>query len=250
MSELPLRVRAATFLRSFAVQGSWNFRTMIGGGFAFALLPVLRHVHRDDPEALERALRLHAEHFNAHPYLVTLALGAVARMEAEGGDPEAIRRFKKAVRGPLGSLGDRLIWVTWLPVCALTALAAALLGLGPAAAVVTFLVLYNAVHLGLRLWGFRLGMQEGRRVGARLQRSPLQRLADRLAGPAVCLVGIVLGTALTRGALLPGAAPWLWLPAAAVFFLLGLWSGQDSWKWTAFLTWVVVAALLGIGAWA
>jgi hypothetical protein len=36
------------FLRSFAIQGSWNYRTLQGSGFAFALMPVLRYVHGDE----------------------------------------------------------------------------------------------------------------------------------------------------------------------------------------------------------
>jgi hypothetical protein len=33
---------ASAFLRSFLIQGSWNYHTMIGCGFAFAMLPGLR----------------------------------------------------------------------------------------------------------------------------------------------------------------------------------------------------------------
>ncbi len=113
------RAHLSTFFRSFLIQGSWNNRTMIGGGFAFAILPVLRRLHRGDPEAFRDALQRHSEHFNAHPYLADLALGAVCRMEAERRDPEEIRRFKLAVRGPLGSLGDTLIWVGWRPATVL-----------------------------------------------------------------------------------------------------------------------------------
>ena len=69
------------FLRAFLIQGSWNYRTMLGGGFAFAILPVLRVVYRGDPAGFEEALQRHSEHFNAHPYLASVALGAVARME-------------------------------------------------------------------------------------------------------------------------------------------------------------------------
>ena len=74
------RAHLSAFLRSFLIQGSWNNRTMIGGGFAFALLPILRRVHRGDPEAFREALQRHSEHFNAHPYLANLALGAASRM--------------------------------------------------------------------------------------------------------------------------------------------------------------------------
>ena len=99
------RAHFSAFLRSFLIQGSWNNRTMIGGGFAFALLPILRRIYRGDPEAFKESLQRHSEHFNAHPYLANLALGAASRMEEEGRDPEEIRRFKLAVRGALGKHG-------------------------------------------------------------------------------------------------------------------------------------------------
>jgi len=100
----------STFLRSFTIQGSWNYRSMVGGGVAFCLLPVLRAVARTRGEPLQDALQRHVGHFNAHPYLTSLALGAIARLEADGEDPEAVQRFKAAIRGPLGGLGDALIW--------------------------------------------------------------------------------------------------------------------------------------------
>ena len=39
----------AGWWRTFAVQGSWNYRTMIGGGMAFAMLPLLRRIYAGDP---------------------------------------------------------------------------------------------------------------------------------------------------------------------------------------------------------
>ena len=53
MTALGFRARAAMILRSFAVQGSWNYRTLIGAGFAFALLPALRALYGRDPDGIE-----------------------------------------------------------------------------------------------------------------------------------------------------------------------------------------------------
>ena len=122
MSRLDRGAVAATFLRSFLVQGAWNYHTMLGTGFAFSLLPGLRRIHAEDPVALDASVQRHLEHFNAHPYLTGVALGAVLRMEDEGVAPETVSRFKVAVRGPLGSLGDRLVWATWLPLVAVASL--------------------------------------------------------------------------------------------------------------------------------
>ena len=98
---------------------------MVGGGLAFCLLPVLRAVARSRNEPLQASIQRHVGHFNAHPYLTSLALGAISRLEADGEDPEEIRRFKVAIRGPLGGLGDTLVWAGWLPATSLIALIAA-----------------------------------------------------------------------------------------------------------------------------
>jgi len=213
--------RLRAFLRSFLIQGSWNYRTMLGGGFAFAILPVLKRLYRDDPEGFRQALQRHSEHFNAHPYLADLALGATCRMEEEGRDPEEIRRFKVAVRGPLGSLGDALVWVGWRPATVLVALALALAGAPPWVVVVTFLGIYNAGHLFLRIWGFRQGLERSSRVGDALRYLALPRQADRLAGLAALLLGGVGGLALARS-LDQGPQALLWAGLAG----LGVWAGS------------------------
>jgi mannose/fructose/N-acetylgalactosamine-specific phosphotransferase system component IID len=143
---LPRSVLLHVFLRSFAIQGSWNYRTLQGSGFAFALLPALRYLHRDDPQRLLDAVRRHTHLFNAHPYLSGVALGAVARLEADGEDPEVIERFKNALRSSLGALGDRVVWAGWRPACLLLALTVLLVTESAWAAVALFLVLYNSGH--------------------------------------------------------------------------------------------------------
>ena len=143
----------AVLLRSFAVQGSWNYETLIGTGFAFSLLPVLRKLYAGDEEALRAAIARHNSLFNSHPYLATIAMGAVARLEADGADPKTIDRFKIAMRGSLGSMGDQLVWCAWRPASALLGVLLLLAGATWWVAIAAFLVVYNAMHLGLRAWG-------------------------------------------------------------------------------------------------
>ncbi len=215
--------RRRAFLRSLAIQGSWNERTMLGSGFAYALLPVLRHRHLGRPERLREAVRRHGEHFNAHPYLAALALGAVARMEADGVDPEEIRRFKGALRGPLGALGDRLVWAGILPLTLLLAILGWLLGLPPAGVVILFLVPYNAAHVLLRTWGFRAGLREGREVGVALRRADLAGRSEAVRRWLPLVLGGVAGAAAMR-LLTTVPAPWLALIVGGVAFGAGyLW---------------------------
>jgi PTS system mannose-specific IID component len=216
MTPLPRRVLLHVFMRSFAIQGSWNYRTLQGSGFAFALLPALRHIHQNDPERLCAAVQRHAHIFNAHPYLAGVALGAVARLEADGEDPLVIERLKNALRSALGALGDRVVWAGWRPACLLMALAVLLATGSAVAAVLLFLLVYNAGHLALRWWGFRIGITYGREVGEQLRRAPLLRWHERVVGAALVLLGVAIPFVITGGlteSTLRGT--WLVLPAAA-----------------------------------
>lgn len=213
------------FLRSFAVQGSWNFETLVGFGFAFALLPALRVVYRGRPAELAAAVGRHARLFNTHPYLAPIALGAVARLEVEAKPAEVIERFKAAVRGALGGLGDRLVWAGWRPVCILAALGLFLAGAPWWSALAAFLVVYNAGHVGLRLWAFRVGWKESTGIAATLRSSWIwdaERIL-RALGPALlgaCAVLLVSGDSPVLEKL---SVEWLGLAAAGA--ALGLATG-------------------------
>ncbi len=237
----------ATFLRSFLVQGAWNYHTMLGTGFAFALLPGLRRLYRQDPDALEAAIRRHTEHFNAHPYLTGVALGAALRLEQEGADEGTVRRFKTAVRGPLGSLGDRLVWASWLPAVALASLVIYWLGAGWAWSSAFFLVVYNAGHLALRVWGLRAGWSAGREVAGRLRAAGLGELAERLGPVGAVLSGLLCGV-LGAGPLADAGDGGLWVALASAGFVLGLAAGHRAWRAAAVGTVVAVAAVVVVSS--
>jgi mannose PTS system EIID component len=216
LTPLPGRVVARMFLRSFAIQGSWNYRTLQGSGFAYALMPVLRHVYAHDDERLQDAVLRHTSLFNAHPYLAGVALGAVARMEADGDDPAIIERFKIALRGSLGSLGDRIVWAGWRPACVLLAIDVLLATESALTAILVFLLVYNAGHLALRWWCLRIGVDHGKRVGEQLRRAPLLAWHERVVDAITVFLGFALPLAAVgslTNAHLP--ATWVALPAAA-----------------------------------
>jgi PTS system mannose-specific IID component len=245
MASLSRRALASTFARSFMIQGSWNYHTMLGSGFAFAMLPALRRLFAEDPQAMQDSVRRHLEHFNAHPYLSNVALGAVLRLEADGQDGDTVRRFKTAVRGPLGGLGDALVWAAWLPAVSLAALSLVWLGAPGWVAVVAFLVIYNAGHIGLRAWGFRAGLQDGSAVGKRLSRASLGGLTERVRALSAGLLGLLAGAVLAgRGGL--GAAGPHWGVLAVLAFLGGLVVGPRLWRPAAVL---VVAAVAFLATW-
>ncbi|MEO8337772.1 MAG: PTS system mannose/fructose/sorbose family transporter subunit IID [bacterium] len=201
------------FARSLAIQGSWNYETLLGNGIAFSVEPALRQlpggVHG---AAFKQAITRESAYFNAHPYLASVAIGALARAELSLVPPDRIERFRTALCGPLGSVGDRLIWAGWLPFCSLVALLAFGLRATPIFVLTLFLVLYNTGHLAIRIWGLHVGWTRGLGVASALGNPVLRQgpthlaraaaatagiaiplTAARLLGHHVALVGVVLG---------------------------------------------------------
>jgi PTS system mannose-specific IID component len=183
---------ARALLRLFAVQGSYNYERMLGVGVGVAQEPLLRGLlHDGSPEAYRAAVARGAHFFNSHPYLAGLAIGAAARAEQDGVAPDQVERLRAALCGPLGSLGDRLVWVGWLPLLSGLALCAIALGAGWSAAL-AFLVVYNVGHVALRWWALRAGWEHGARVGLALHHPLLQRGSAILAPAMAAAVGAAL----------------------------------------------------------
>ena len=216
----PRSVLLRVLLRSLLIQGSWNYRSLIGNGFAYAMLPVLRFLYRDRPAELQAAVQRHSELFNSHPYLSPLALGAVSVLE-DTERPEIVARFKSAVRGSLGTLGDRLVWAGWRPVCVLFALLLASLNAPWWIAIASFLLIYNTGHFALRWWSFRFGLMHGKHVGEELRKKPVQQAQHWLDFAGAVLVGALLPLMIARPAF-PGWGGALWEAALIVAAILGM----------------------------
>ena len=196
---LPLTTRIGMFFRLLAVQSAWNYETLVGNGIGFCVEPALRRLpgglHGD---AYKAALARESQYFNAHPYLTSVAVGALARAELDGEAPERIERFRTALCGPLGALGDRLVWATFLPLCSFAALVVFGAGASPLVTALTFLGLYNLGHLGLRIWGLEAGWRKGLAVAQSLGHPLLQRAQPQLGKLAAGLAGLAMPLAIER----------------------------------------------------
>jgi PTS system mannose-specific IID component len=209
--ELPWSARAAILLRLFAVQGSWNYETMTGNGIAFALEPALRRLPGGaGGDAYRAAMAREARYFNSHPYLSALAVGALARVELEQVPAAQIERFRGALCGPLGSVGDQLFWAGWLPCCAVLALLGYGLGAGAAATAALFLGPYTAGHITMRVWGLASGWRAGLRVAGSLAQPLLREAPRRIAAATLVLLAFALPLVAARivrsGTAMPPAA--------------------------------------------
>ena len=190
---LPFATWMRMYLRLFAVQGAWNYETMLGNGIAFCTEPALRQLPGGTGgERYAQAIGRQARYFNAHPYLAGIAVGALTRAELDDVPPKMIERFRTALGGPLGSVGDRLVWASWLPLCSLVALLAFGVGARPLTVVAIFLVIYNIGHFTLRAWGLRVGFQRGLRVADALAHPVLRKGPQVIGMLAALLAGIAI----------------------------------------------------------
>lgn len=233
---LPWRTRAAMLVRMLAIQGAWNYETLVGNGIGFCVEPALRRLPGGvDGDAYRQALARQSQYFNAHPYLAAVAVGALARAELDGVEPAKIERFRTAMCGPLGSVGDRLVWAAWLPLCALVSLLAFALGIGAGGTVLTFLVSYNTGHLALRVWGINVGWRDGLRVAGALGNPVLRHGPVHLARAGALVAGIALPPTVQR--LVGGGHLVLGEVLAAVLvggFLVTRLQGRiEAWKWSS-----------------
>jgi len=196
---LPAWVWVKVFTRLLAIQGAWNYESLLGNGIGFCLEPALRYlpggVHG---AAFKEAIARESAYFNAHPYLASVAVGALARAELSGVPADRIERFRTALCGPLGSVGDRLVWAGWLPFASLISLAAFGLGARPLLVIGIFLVLYNAGHLALRIWGLRVGWTRGLAVAPALGNPLLRRGPAHVARAAAAAAGVALPLTAAR----------------------------------------------------
>jgi PTS system mannose-specific IID component len=196
---VPRVVRLRMLLRLFAIQASWNYESLLGTGIGFCVEPALALLPGGrGGDAYRAALARESAYFNAHPYLASVAVGALARAELDGEPPARIERFRTALCGPLGSVGDRLVWAAWLPLCSAVALLLYGAGASPALTVGGFLALYNAGHLALRAWGLRTGLALGLKVAQALALPLFRRGPERLSQAASLVGGAALPLALDR----------------------------------------------------
>jgi mannose PTS system EIID component len=232
---LGLITRAGMWTRLFAVQASWNYELLMGVGIGFCVEPALRTLPGGpDGPRYHEALGRQCRYFNAHPYLASVAIGALARAELDGVPGDKIDRFRTALCGPLGSVGDRLVWAGWLPLCSLLALAVYGLGASPAVVAIVFLGIYNVGHIALRSWGLAAGWAHGMRVAVALG-APLFRVGpDRLARAGALLAGIAIPVAVGRviglGAGRPVTAAVWAAGAAGAIFLVRMHGRAEGWR--------------------
>jgi mannose/fructose/N-acetylgalactosamine-specific phosphotransferase system component IID len=189
------------FFRSFLIQSVWNYQSLLSVGFAFCLKPVAGRLFEDKNDRFS-FLRRHLSFFNAHPYFASYALGAITRVEEENpDDPIMVERFKNALIGPLGAIGDQLFWGTIKPACILLAMIGVLL-IDPLDFLVGYfflmLICYNIPHLLIRAAGIRIGYDEGIKVYKLLNSTRFDKFRTLYKIIGAISLGFVIGFSIPQ----------------------------------------------------
>jgi mannose/fructose/N-acetylgalactosamine-specific phosphotransferase system component IID len=192
MAILTKRDVYSTIIRSFFIQAVWNYERMLNIGFAFCLIPAARRfVSR---ATVSSFLSRHLGFFNANPFIATMAVGAVVKLEETGVSEEEIDRFKQALCGPLGAVGDRTFWGVVRPVSAVLGTVVVLIGGGWWGAII-FLIVFNVIQTLVRRVAFMHGYGSGFAVARTLSGPPYREMevwGRRLGG---LFVGFLIVTA-------------------------------------------------------
>ena len=164
--KLTKKDRISVWLRSFFLQGSWNYERMQNGGWAFAMIPAIKRLYKTKEEQAA-ALKRHLEFFNTHPYVASPILGVTLALEEERSngtevDDITIQGVKVGMMGPLAGIGDPVFWFTVRPI--LGALAASLAMNGSIIGPIIFFFAWNIIRMAFMWYTQELGYKAGSRI--------------------------------------------------------------------------------------
>lgn len=177
------------YLRSFLVQNGWNYERMTALGFAWILKPLAKRLF-ESAEEQKSFLKRHLLGFNANPYMVDYAVGAVVKLEEDKTPEEQIVRFKSSLHGPLGAIGDRLIWQNLKPAVLILSLALCI-AIGAWGAAVGWL-LFNLFQVYHRARGLVKGYKLGWELPSELTKGYLQSMTEWSNRLGAVFLGILL----------------------------------------------------------
>ncbi len=184
------------FLRSLTIHGSLNFWRMQNIGYAFSMIPVVRELARDDKQAADMLTR-HMQAFNTHPYLSGPLIGSAVNVEESlAGSEDAGGRadeVKNAMMAPYAGIGDPFFWGALKPLASAAAVTAAASGCYSAPLVL--LLVYNPLHLWIRIKGFIEGYRHGREGIVFIRDLNLPRLGGYVRWISLCLIASLAVTA-------------------------------------------------------
>lgn len=197
--------RIKVSIRSWLLQGSWNYERMQNGGWAFALIPVLKKLYPGKEEA-SAALKRHLEFFNTHPYVAAPILGVTMAMEedrANGApiDDKTIQGIKVGMMGPLAGIGDPVFWFTIRPIVG--SIAASLAASGSLIGPLFFFIVWNIIRIAFLWYTQEFGYKAGSDISKDLSGGLLQKVTKIASILGMFIMGVLVPRWTTMNFILP-----------------------------------------------
>lgn len=111
MAEMNFKNKFSIFIRSFFIQGAWNYLRFQNFGYLFTVKNYLRKIYPNALDFKNAALR-HFGIFNTQPYMASFVIGNVLKLEEENFEDkeEKINQIKHSLACAYASIGDRIFW--------------------------------------------------------------------------------------------------------------------------------------------
>lgn len=145
---------------------SMSFEKLEANGFAHSMIPILKKLYKDDPEAYKQALERHTAFYNTEPQVGSLVNGVVASIEEERANgkevnDEMIHSVKTGLMGPIAGMGDSIIQGIIIPI--LLSIGMGISANGNPVGVFVYIVGYLSIILTvsylLYMRGYKMGVQ-------------------------------------------------------------------------------------------
>mgnify|MGYP001766251697 CR=1 FL=1 len=160
-------------------------------GFAMSVIPVLKSLNLGARES-ENFLTTHLQMFNTHPYFSAPIIGTIVRLEEEkssDGTLDAVS-IKQSLMASYAAIGDIFFWGAFRPLMAIASVI--LMYMGVVVAPVLFLLIYNVVHLWVRLKGFVEGYSKGKRGFEFIRSLNLPGIAGKVRWISLMILIVIL----------------------------------------------------------
>ncbi|MGB7594499.1 MAG: PTS system mannose/fructose/sorbose family transporter subunit IID [Erysipelotrichaceae bacterium] len=91
-------------------QIGWNYERMQGLGYLTTMIPVMKKLYADKPEAMKHALYAHSQFFNTQPSMGDIIVGMNIAIEEAGGENaiDTASAVKTSLMGPFAGIGDTI----------------------------------------------------------------------------------------------------------------------------------------------
>ena len=227
------------WLQQIMNQMSITYDRAYANGFTAGVLPALKHLYGDDPEAMKQALHRTRDYYLCEQTFGSVILGSYLSMEEQraNGNEEVtddlIRGVKTSLMGPVSGIGDAIIGSTFRQILLAFFLPYALQGsaIGP----IGFFLGMLAVCIVIAVPAFNSGYKYGKEFLAKILGTPwLKRITEACSIMAMFIMGAMAckytpvklalefandyGTVIVQEKL-DAAIPGL-LPMAAIFIYL------------------------------